>query len=34
MAEEKFKGNSDLNQSYTVLSTKRDEVFGRKCQNL
>lgn len=31
MAEEKLRGPQGLNESYTVLTTKRDEVFGRKC---
>lgn len=34
MAEEKFRNINALNESYTVLTTKRDQVFGKKCQNL
>ena len=32
--EEKVKDGYELNQSYSVLTAKRDDVFGRKCQNL
>jgi hypothetical protein len=34
MAEEKFKGSPGINQSYASLTTKRDDVFSRKCQTL
>lgn len=34
MAEDKLRNQQNVNESYYALTSKRDDVFGRKCQNL